>query len=74
MKKFIRLSVRFLGEKRACRMMRSRLGWFAKGLPFSSKFRESIKMIATETEARSLSSSYIEAVRKFSEDVERVKS
>ncbi len=32
-------------------MMRSRLGWFVKGLPYSSKFRESIKQIKNEDEA-----------------------
>jgi hypothetical protein len=35
------------------RMMRSRLGWFVKGLRYSSRFRESIKQVSTEKEALS---------------------
>jgi len=46
MVKYVHESVRYFGEKRACSMMRSRLGWFVKGLKCSSKFRESIKRIS----------------------------
>lgn len=49
--KYLKASVEYFGEKRACTMMRSRLGWFVKGLPYSSKFRESIKQIKIEDEA-----------------------
>jgi tRNA-dihydrouridine synthase B len=48
MEHYVRESVRFLGEHQACRMMRSRLGWFVKGLPGSSAFRQSIKEVADE--------------------------
>ncbi len=48
---YIKTSVKYFGEKRACYMMRSRLGWFAKGFPYSSKFRESISHISSEIEA-----------------------
>lgn len=51
MVRYLQASVQYFGEQRACAMMRSRLGWFAKGLPFSSKFRESIKQISSEKEA-----------------------
>jgi len=51
MKRFLRLSVAYYGETVACRMMRSRLGWFAKGLRYSSVFRESTRHISNETEA-----------------------
>ncbi len=54
MKRYLGASVRYFGEKHACYMMRSRLGWFSKGLPHSSKFRESIKQISTENEATGL--------------------
>ncbi len=40
-----------MGEAHACRMMRSRLGWFAKGMPGGSRFRESIHRIETRAEA-----------------------
>ncbi|RJQ49056.1 MAG: tRNA dihydrouridine synthase DusB [Desulfobacteraceae bacterium] len=48
---YLRATVQHFGELHACRMMRSRLGWFVKGLPRSGKFRESIKRISSETEA-----------------------
>jgi nifR3 family TIM-barrel protein len=51
MVRYVRLSVKHSGEKPACYMMRSRLGWFVKGLPHSSSFRESIKHISSEGEA-----------------------
>ncbi len=51
MVRYVRLSVKYSGETPACYMMRSRLGWFVKGLPHSSRFRESIKHISSEDEA-----------------------
>ncbi|MCP4110745.1 MAG: tRNA dihydrouridine synthase DusB [Desulfobacteraceae bacterium] len=62
MKHYLRASVKYFGEKHACYMMRSRLGWFAKGLPHSSKFRESIKQILTENEAAELIEVYEKSV------------
>ncbi len=44
------LHVDHFGEKRACRILRGRLGWFVKGLPNSSKFRESVSQITTRTQ------------------------
>ncbi len=51
MRRYVRKSVKYSGEEIACRMMRSRLCWFAKGLRNSSQFRKSINHISTETEA-----------------------
>ena len=51
MTRYLQESVKYFGEEIACRMMRSRLGWFAKGLRNSSHFRKSINHISTETEA-----------------------
>jgi nifR3 family TIM-barrel protein len=48
---YLKSSVIYFGEQRAIRMMRSRLGWFVKGLRYSSRFRESIKHISTEKDA-----------------------
>jgi tRNA-dihydrouridine synthase B len=59
MLKYIYGSVKYFGEKRACAMIRSRLGWFVKGLKGSSKFRESIKMISSEDEAIDLLKTYM---------------
>jgi tRNA-dihydrouridine synthase len=58
MTKYLKSSIECFGEKRACRMMRGRLGWFVKGLPYSSGFRESIKGIETEKEALALVGEY----------------
>jgi nifR3 family TIM-barrel protein len=58
MTKYLKSSVRCFGEERACRMMRSHLGWFVKGLRYSSRFRQSIKQIATEEEALMLIKEY----------------
>ena len=58
MTKYLKSLVRCFGEQRASRMMRSQLGWFVKGLRYSSRFRESIKRISTEEEALSLIKEY----------------
>ncbi|MGD8366839.1 MAG: tRNA dihydrouridine synthase DusB [Desulfobacterales bacterium] len=54
MARYLALSVAHTGEEHACRMMRSRLGWFVRGLPGASRFRESITRIRTEEEALAL--------------------
>ena len=51
MRRYLRESVKYFGEEIACRMMRSRLCWFAKGLRNSSYFRKSINHISTQAEA-----------------------
>jgi len=51
MTRYLQESVKYFGEELACRMMRSRLGWFSKGLRNSSQFRKSINRISTEAEA-----------------------
>ena len=58
MTRYLNISIECFGEKRACRMMRSHLGWFVKGLRYSSKFRESIKRISTKREALSFMGEY----------------
>ena len=62
MRRFLDASVDFFGETQACFMMRSRLGWFSKGLPHSTKFRESIKRIRSRLEATTLIKDYQNAV------------
>jgi nifR3 family TIM-barrel protein len=51
LRRYLEAAVRYHGEAAACRMLRSRLGWFVKGLPFGSQFRESIKHLTSEAEA-----------------------
>ena len=58
MKEFVAASVKYIGETHACRMMRSRLTWFAKGLPNAARFRASITQIRTQAEAEKLIDAY----------------
>ncbi len=51
MRRYALDSARYLGERQACLMMRSRLGWFVKGLHGCSAFRESIKRLETLEQA-----------------------
>jgi len=43
--------VRCGGEKSACLMLRSRLGWFVKGLADASRFRNAIRQLGSQAEA-----------------------
>jgi nifR3 family TIM-barrel protein len=58
MRRYFENTAAYVGEGHACRMMRSRLGWFAKGLPHAAKFRESIKRIATGAQCRRIIDAY----------------
>ncbi|CAB1061437.1 tRNA-dihydrouridine synthase DusB [Olavius sp. associated proteobacterium Delta 1] len=59
---YLKASVEYLGEEPACRMMRSRLGWFTKEMRNSSKFRESIKHLSTEKAGLELINAYRESL------------
>jgi len=61
--RYLQESVKYFGEEIACRMMRSRLCWFAKGLRNSSQFRKSINYISTETEALQRIEAYKESLQ-----------
>lgn len=58
MQKYLRASIDHFGEKRACCMMRSRLGWFTKGLPQASQFRHAIRTIDSEAAGLQLITGY----------------
>jgi tRNA-dihydrouridine synthase len=58
MNHYFKASVEYIGEETACRMMRSRLGWFTRGMRNSSKFRESIKHLSSTEEGLELISTY----------------
>lgn len=62
MQRYVTTSVKHFGEKRACNMMRSRLGWFVKGLPHCNKFREALKSISSEDDATTLMDSYMNTI------------
>jgi tRNA-dihydrouridine synthase B len=63
MERYLSASVAHFGELQACRMMRSRLGWFVKGLPNSSRFRQSITQIRTQAEAEQQINAYMDALQ-----------
>jgi nifR3 family TIM-barrel protein len=67
MARYLRASVRYIGEEHACRMMRSRLGWFTKGMHKSSRFREAIKHLSSEKEGIELIEAYREELHKCGE-------
>lgn len=58
--RYLDASVKYLGEKRACFMMRSRLAWLAKGLPEAGRFRRSIRLVTAHNEASQLINAYAE--------------
>jgi nifR3 family TIM-barrel protein len=62
MLRYLRDSVRCLGEETACRMMRSRLCWFVKGMRNAGQFRNAIRFIASEDEAVGLIRGYAESI------------
>ncbi len=64
MSRYLRASVKYIGEEQACRMMRSRLGWFTKGMHKSSQFREAIKHLSSEAEGIELINAYRAELQK----------
>jgi nifR3 family TIM-barrel protein len=62
MRRYLKNSVHYLGEEKACRMMRSRLGWFAKAMRHSNRFRQAVKHLATEKEGLELIDAYQESL------------
>ncbi|HPA14456.1 MAG TPA: tRNA dihydrouridine synthase DusB [Desulfobacterales bacterium] len=67
MLRYIATSVEYLGEKQACWRMRSHLGWFARGLPHNSKFRESVRQVSSAKEAVDIVEEYFRSVQVFSD-------
>ncbi len=51
MERYAKAMIAHLSEKQACPMLRSRLGWFVKGMPHAGRFREAIKGISSEADA-----------------------
>ena len=64
MGRFVDSSYAFLGEKQASFMMRSRLGWFVKGLRNSSRFRVSLNHLSSRKEAHELIRRYRESMEE----------
>jgi len=51
MQYYVRTLTASFGETRAAYMLRSRLGWFVKGMPYAGRFREALKTLSSEAEA-----------------------
>ncbi|NOY69646.1 MAG: hypothetical protein GXP53_09200, partial [Deltaproteobacteria bacterium] len=58
MRQYLDDAIKRYGEYRACRIMRSRLGWLSKGLANAARFREAIKRIESRDEALELIGNY----------------
>ena len=49
--RYVESTVACFGEARACFMLRSQLGWFARGLPGAREFRHAIRRIESRAQA-----------------------
>jgi tRNA-dihydrouridine synthase B len=67
--RYLDASFTYLDDKPAALMMRSRLGWFVKGLRDAGKFRQSIKHIASREEAMEIILAYQAAVSEDPDEV-----
>jgi len=56
---YLQTAIDYYGETHACRIMRSRLGWFVKGLPHNSRFRQAITQISRKDDAVAAIGAYI---------------
>jgi len=54
MVRYLDANVSYMDEHIACKIMRSRLSWFVKGLPGCNAFRKAVVKITTADEARNL--------------------
>ncbi len=52
--KYLEANLNYMDELIACKIMRSRLSWFVKGLPGCNSFRKEVVKIASANEARDL--------------------
>ena len=68
MRRYLRESMIHIGEEHGIRILRGRLGWFARGLPHAARFRESIARIASEAEALERIAEFEERVRARREE------
>ena len=64
MERYLRDTAAILGETRACRIMRSRLAWFVKGLDGSSRFRGAVTRVASLEEAQDQIAAFFDALEQ----------
>jgi nifR3 family TIM-barrel protein len=68
LKSYLEMTAQYCGDAHAARLMRSRFGFFVKGLPGASEFRKAATSLKTKKEAESLIESYMS--RLFSPSVQ----
>ena len=66
--------VQHYGEIHACRMLRSRLGWFVKGLPMAARFREAVKHLSSRGEVRQHLRTYRQMIDGVSPDEKMIQT
>lgn len=62
MERYFEETVALIGEMRACRIMRSRLAWFVKGLDGCSRFRAAATSVRTLTEVREMIAAFFDGL------------
>lgn len=65
MRRYVDEMIALFGEVKACRMLRSRLGWFSRGLPASTHFRRSATTIRQRSDALGLIAAYEQQLREM---------
>ncbi|MBT8339361.1 MAG: tRNA dihydrouridine synthase DusB [Desulfatitalea sp.] len=55
---YVNACVDSLGERSACFMLRSKLGWFTKGLPHASRFRNAVRCVESKAQIIELLEAY----------------
>ncbi|MDY0133285.1 MAG: tRNA dihydrouridine synthase DusB [Desulforegulaceae bacterium] len=58
MKFYFESTIKHFGEETACKMMRSRLSWFVRGLPHNTFFKEKIKNISNHNKGLEIIEDY----------------
>jgi tRNA-dihydrouridine synthase B len=61
MRRYAQATVAEYGEAVGCRLLRSRLGWFVRGLRYGSRFREAIKHLESEAAALAVIDDFFDA-------------
>lgn len=61
MRRYAQATVAEYGEAVGCRLLRSRLGWFVRGLRYGSRFREAIKHLDNQVEALAVIDEFFDA-------------
>jgi nifR3 family TIM-barrel protein len=68
MRRYAEATVADYGEAVGCRLLRSRLGWFVRGLAYGSRFREAIKHLESLAQAFAVIDDFFEAAASDARD------